>query len=346
MVGAAIAAGLARAGVATAVLEARRIAGGATGRSLGLVRIGLAAPYSWAVSVYGRQRAREVWALSAGGRERLVEAALDLGVRVEESGSLALASDDEEAELLWESAKLLREDGFRVSFSLTDPLSRGFRAVLRSPEDVLVDAAGLARALLKASGVAVHEGSEVYGLEPISNGVRVWSRVRTITCRAVVVAVNGYAPLIDPHLAEHVRPSRWYVLAAEPSDGLVLRAPCTVDRGRGILRALPDGRLLIGLGADQGLPSHEDLLQHPTFALLSHHFPELELRRADRWSEVAGFTPDGLPLLGRLPGVEDAYYAVGFNGRGLSWAFVAADRVVKMILGEDSPGLLSASRLP
>ena len=94
LVGAAVAARLARAGLDSVVLEAPRVAGGATGRCLGLVHPGLTECYSWGVSAYGRQRAREVWALTTGSRARLVEAAQELGVPVRVGGSVALAADE------------------------------------------------------------------------------------------------------------------------------------------------------------------------------------------------------------------------------------------------------------
>jgi len=82
LVGAAVAARLVREGIDTAVLEARTVAGGATGRSAGMVLTGLAGHYNWAVSAYGRQQAREVWALTVEGRRRLVETAGRLDVPI------------------------------------------------------------------------------------------------------------------------------------------------------------------------------------------------------------------------------------------------------------------------
>jgi len=112
-----------------------------------------------------------------------------------------------------------------------------------------------------------------------------------------------------------------------------------------MLCSVPDGRVLLGLAAGHGPDLPGDLLENSSVALVSTHFPELDLKRADRWSEVGGFTADGLPLVGQLPGMEQAYFAVGFNGQGLNWAFVAADRLVKTILDEGELGVLSADRL-
>jgi glycine/D-amino acid oxidase-like deaminating enzyme len=58
-----------------------------------------------------------------------------------------------------------------------------------------------------------------------------------------------------------------------------------------------------------------------------------------------GFTPDGLPLVGRLPDLPQVYFAVGFGGRGLAWAFVVAEQLAALMLHDESPGALSATRL-
>ncbi len=345
LVGAAVAARLTREGFETAVLEARLVTGGATGRSLGMALLGLAGHYSWAVSVYGHQRAREIWALTAGGRARLVETARRLKVPFQRAGSLALAADDDEADALWESVKLLRDDGFDASFTLTDPLERGFQAALRHPADFGVDAAALTRALLDADGVRVHEGTEVYALEPTDDGIRVWAHGRTVICGAVVLAVNGYAALVDPYLAENVAPVRCVVFTTEPLNDPLPERLCTFWGGQGFLRALPDGRVLLGTWQRRDAADSADQLGDRLADFVSCHIPELDLDSADHWSEVMGFTPDGLPLLGSLPSLPQAYFAVGFGGRGLSWAFVAAERLVKAMLHDAELGMLSAERL-
>jgi glycine/D-amino acid oxidase-like deaminating enzyme len=345
LVGAAVATRLTREGFETAVLEARSVAGGATGRSLGMVLPGLAKSYSWAVSVYGRQRAREIWALTAGGRARLVEAARRLEVPFQRAGSLALADDDEEADTLWESVKLLRDDGFDASFTLTDPLQCDFQAALRRPADVSVDAAALTRALLDAEEVRVHEETEVYALEPTDDGIRVWAHGRTVICSAVVLAVNGYAALVDPYLAENVAPVRCVVFTTGPLDDLIPDRFSTFWDGQGFLRTLPDSRLLLGAWHRRDSADSPGQLRDRLAGFVNRHIPELNLESADHWSEVMGFTPDGLPLLGSLPSLPQAYFAVGFGGRGLSWAFVAAERLVNAMLHDAELGILSAKRL-
>lgn len=234
---------------------------------------------------------------------------------VEQTGSLALAVEDAEAEALEESAALLHEDGFDVRLDPGDPLERGFRAALRYPDDVTVDAAMLTQALLTASDVAVHEGTEVYNLEPEGAGMRVWAQGRTVFCNAVVLAINGYAPLFDFYFADKVAPTRSLVFATEPLNGAVLEQPCYADYGYEYCRQLPDRRLLLGGWrrprphsrplSQQGGETQEtepgDVVQNGLIRFASRHFPEIETHSVNRWSGVMGFTPDGLPLVGRLP---------------------------------------------
>jgi gamma-glutamylputrescine oxidase len=353
LVGAAVAARLAREEFDTAVLEAQRVAGGATGRSAGMVLTGLAGHYNWAISAYGRQKAREVWALTVEGRERLVETAERMAVPVEHTGSLALAVEDAEAEALEESATLLQEDGFDVQFDPSDPLDRGFRAALRHPDDVTVDVAALTQALLTASDVTIHEGTEVYNVEPDQNRVRVWAQGRTVLCNAVALAINGYAPLFDLYFTDKIAPTRSLIVATEPLDGVALEQPCYTDYGYEYCRQLPDGRLLLGgwrrsRPASQGTGQEaepDDAVQDELIRFASRHFPEVETHSVSRWSGVTGFTPDGLPLVGRLPDLPQVYFTVGFGGRGLAWAFVAAEQLVALMLHDTGPGILSAARL-
>ncbi|MBE9507499.1 MAG: FAD-binding oxidoreductase [Chloroflexi bacterium] len=353
LVGAAVTAHLAHHGFDVAVLEAQRVAGGATGRSAGMVLTGLPGHYNWAVSVYGRQKAREIWALTVEGRERVIETAGRLGVEVEHTGSLELAVEDIEAGALEASAELLQEDGFDVHFDPGDPLGRGFHAALHQPADVTVDAAALTRALLDASGVTVHERTEVYKLEPERDGVRVWARGRTVLCSAVVLAINGYAPLLDPYFADRVAPIRSLILATEPLGEVVLEQPCCADYGYEYCRQLPDRRLLLGCWRRPRAANAEvseeadldDVVQDGLALFAAHYFPDVETHAADRWSGVMGFTPDGLPLVGTLPSLPQAYFAVGLGGRGLAWAFVVAERLVELMLRDAEPGILAADRL-
>lgn len=350
IVGAAIAARLAQAGRQVAVLDAQGVAGGATGRSAGIVSVGIPGHYDWAVQSFGRERARALWQLSIEGRARLVEAAVRLGVYVEQSGSLVLAVTEEEAEALRASAELLREDGFDAWFGATDRLSRGFRATLRQPDDAVVDAASLAQALLDSAPIAVHTDTEVYDLEPEGEGVRVWARGRTVRCATVVLAVDGYAPLLERALGAWVSPGRALAVTTEPLGGPLLPSACIADHGYEYACPLPDGRLVLGAWR-RPRPQADDPLGTDTplrdglARFIERYFPEVKGRIAARRSGIIGLTADGAPVIGRLPDLPQVSFAVGFGAWGLSWAFVAAERLVDWLLQGGEVGVLSVERL-
>ncbi|MCP4540374.1 MAG: FAD-binding oxidoreductase [Chloroflexi bacterium] len=352
LVGTAVAARLVSEGIDTAVLEAQGIADGATGRCAGMVLTGLAGHYNWAVAAYGRQKAGNVWALTVEGRERLIKTAKQLRVPIQRTGSLALAVDQAEVDALEESTELLQEDGFNARFDSSDPINRGFGAALRYPDDVTVNATALTWALLTANNITVHERTEVYKLEQEQDGIRVWAQGRTVFCRAVVLAINGYAPLLDFYFTDKVAPTRSLIFATEPLDEVVLEQPCSADYGYEYCHQLPDRRLLLGswrrpraLGQKKNTESDpnaelDDMVRDGLFRFASRHFPDanVEARGTNRWSGVMGFTPDGLPLVGRLPNLPQAYFAVGLGGRGLAWAFVVADQLVESMLNNADPG--------
>lgn len=354
IVGAAVAVRLARQGMRVAVLEAQQVAGGATGRSAGLLLTGMPGHYAWAVRSFGREPARALWELSIEGRERLMETAARLGVPVERTGSLALAVTEEEAEVLRASAELLREDGFAAEFGQTDPWQRGFRAALHRPDDGVVDAADLTGALLASTPITVHSGTEVQALEAEGSDIRVWAYRRTVRCGAVVLATGGYALTLQPALSHWVNPGRALLVTGQPENGgngRPVTFPCYADYGYEYARPLSDGRLLLGAWRYPHRPSLSEHSPDPDTALrnglsrfVRRYFPAVEGNIIRHWSGIIGCTPDGVPVVGALPHLPGIYFALGLGGWGLCWAFIVAERVVEMMLEGASAGLLDAER--
>ncbi len=342
LVGAATAARLSDAGFDVAILEAQSVAGGATGRSAGMVLSGLTSHYNHAVEAYGRHKAQAVWQQTVEGRDRLVHAAERLGVSVERTGSLALAIEEAEGEDLEASAELLHEDGFTVQFDGTDVLGRGFCAALQHPDDVVVDAAALTRALLSQENIILHSSTEVYHLEQEGDRVRVWAKGRTVLCETVILTINGYASLFDAYFIDKVAPIRCRVMVTAPLDEVVLEQPCCTHYGYEFCRQLPDRRFLMGSWRAMRSPVpasegrlEDDVTRDGRFDWVEQHFADVEVEDSQRWSGVMGFTPDGLPLIGQLPGISGVHFAVGFGGRGLAWAFVVAERLAALVQGEE-----------
>ncbi len=347
LVGAVVAARLAETGKQVAVLDAQGIAGGATGRSAGVVIAGLPGHYSWAVEKLGREQARALWQLASESRDELAASAIHLGVYVEHSGSLALAVTEQECEALRTSARLLQQDGFAAQFESPATVGRGFLAGLHCPDDLVVDAAGLTAALLHTAPIAIHTDSEVYDLEAEGEMVRVWARGRNVRCREVVLAVDGYAPLLERRLAEWIAPGRALSVVTAALPEIELPCPCTADYGYEYACQFPGRQLVLGAWRRPPTPSaaSDEPLRDGLARFVNAYFPEIAGHVELRQSGAVGLTPDGLPIIGRLPDLPAVHFALGFGGWGLSWAFAAAERLVDWMLSGAEPGMLAVERL-
>lgn len=345
LVGAAVASSLAREGLDVAVLEARDVAGGATSHTIGLVRTGFPIPYTEMIERHGREKAQELWQLLVENRAIVKTVGERLGVPVERTGSLTVATSEEEADVLESSAKSLSEDGFDVQWEADDPLKRGFAAALRYPEDGTLDPVALTEALLE--GIPTHKDTEVYGLKDVGDDVLVLARGRTVRTDTVVLAVNAYAPLLDAYFADKVSLARGYLFSTHPLEENLIATPGS--SGSFSFRQTGDGRLLFSAWrSEYQMPAtsvRDQGIEVELMQFIGHYFPEASNRLNRRRSNVTAFARDNLPLIGALPHLPQVFFAAGFGAYGLGLAFTVADALTNLIVRGAEHALLSAQRL-
>ena len=161
LVGSHLAGLLTEAGRDVALIEARHPAAGASGRNAGMVLLGVRHSYAEAVDRFGRDRARELWGLTAKNIRRMAELAKRFAVESEEVGASYIAVDRAHALELEKSARLLERDGFAAEFVDGDPLDRGFVATLLQPDDFGTQPARLSVALAETCGATLYDNDEV-----------------------------------------------------------------------------------------------------------------------------------------------------------------------------------------
>ena len=88
-------------------------------------------------------------------------------------------------------------------------------------------------------------------------------------------------------------------------------------------------------------PEVEELLEN----YLREKFPDVDVPIERRWAGIMGFSVDGLPLVGTLPGKPRVGFAVAFHGHGLAMGAGTAERAVDHLLNGTDPGAVSAKRL-
>ncbi len=355
--GVATALWLARDGARVMLLEARHVAAGASGRNGGFLLGGTAETYAAAIGRYGRVGARRIWAFSVANRQLASEFVAELDAQAwqtgyDHAGSLRIAVSASELEDLTASATLLREDGWKAEVvergDLPERLRESYSGAIYYPDDGEVQPArfvsGLAR-LAQQAGVLVFENSPVISLTLDGASATLTLPQGKVRAPAVVLATNAWlseigAQLGASWLAACITPTRGQMLATEPVSERIFTCPCYADEGYQYFRQLRDGRLVVGgwrnhsfeteASSDEtpGAPvqRHLDAFVHDTLRL-----PDIRVEH--RWAGIMAFTPDELPLVGRLPYTSQCYIAGGYTGHGNAYALKSARIISDLILG-------------
>jgi glycine/D-amino acid oxidase-like deaminating enzyme len=325
---------LAERGLRVRVHEARRVAGGASGRNGGFALRGGAMPYDVARSTFGRNRARALWSLTEETLDRMTALAGDSLRRV---GSLRLATDAHERERLESELAALLEDGFDASWldELEAPLDRLYSGAILHPADGAMHPARWVRQLAahaREAGAEIVEGSRV--------------DLNGRDAPVIVVAADGHAATLLPELATIVRPVRGQVLVTAPLGRRLFERPHYARDGFDYWQQLEDGRLMVGGCRDASLDA-EYTADEETTPLVQHHLERLVADLVGesppithRWAGIWGATPDSLPLAGPVPGRDGVWIAAGYSGHGNVLGFACGRLVARAIAGE-SPAELA-----
>lgn len=360
--GASAALALARAGVSTVWVEAAGVSSGASGRNAGFLLQGTAERYARAVGVMGRDRARKVYAASRENHERMAEAVRTLAIACgyRRRGSLQLAGSPSEEHDLFESAALLREDGFGADERTGDRLDAcyrdaGFRVGVHVPEDGELDPAAFVRGVASAAvdaGVRLHERTPVLALDaPAPGDVRAHAPGGEVRASLAVVCTNAAAGQLLPFFADKVDPVRGQMLATAPAPPL-FSCPVYADHGFDYWRQDETGRVVLGgwRNLDPEAERGTDEVLHPVIqermTAFLHRFPPMrDVPITHRWCGTMGFSRDGLPIVGPVPGAPGALAAAGFTGHGFGFAWLAGMALAELVTeGTSATAELFSSR--
>ncbi len=336
------------------ITDTRDVALGASGRNAGFMISGLDTYYHRAIEEYGHAVAREVWAMSLRSfcHWRAFIESSPLDVPLDECGSLLLAETTEEARELELAARALEDDKIDIEYYSRDPLERGYYAAIEQPLDAGVQPYLLVKSIMAQCGADFIPNNELYHFEQEGDFVRVFTRSFVFKAQYVMLCTNAYSPMIDPYFLGKVVPTRAQCLVTEPIDHAPVPYCGYSDYGFMYYRSTFDGRFLLGGGRqhfrDEEGDTTEDRLNPNVQAFLDDYlekyFPDVRAPVAHRWSGIMGFSCDGLPLVGTLPGRSRVGFAVGFTGHGLALAGATAERAVDRLLNGVSAGAVDVSR--
>ncbi len=350
-----------RPGASVVLLEADRVASGASGRNGGFCSPSLTHGVGNGLARWPQ----EMDTLQRLGRENIegIRAALAahaIDCHLEDGGELRVATREHELPGLAEEARRLGELGDDAVLLDRDAVQREVASptylggVWQRNHYHLLDPARLCRGLADAVtrlGGAIHEHSVVESLHASGDHLEGHTAEGVVRADRAVLATSAFPPLLRA-IRRHVLPVYDYVLVTEPLSDNRLRS-LGWRRRQGIgdsgnrfhyYRLTHDNRILWG-GYDaiyhfaNGFgPQFEQRVS--TFNLLARHFaqtfPQLEdVRFTHRWGGAIDTCSRFSVMFGRaLEG--RAVYAVGFTGLGVGASRFAGAVALDVVAGEST----------
>ncbi|WP_336813266.1 NAD(P)/FAD-dependent oxidoreductase [Bosea sp. MMO-172] len=339
---------LARAGRSVLLLEAERVAWGASGRNGGFVSPGYATSLAAIERQTGREQADELYRLTMEGVEivrgnieslAITEAAPSPGimkvVRYDGGAGLQAVRDTQEKRF----GRKLRYLGRDETRALLN--SPKYHASLTADDSFhfhpLNYARALAREIVRLGG-KIHEGSPVISCE-LDGAVKQLKTVKaTIEADQVLFTTGGYTGGVLPALRRAYIPIATYVLLTEAAPELI-RSAIRIGTGVGDDRRAGDyyrtveggSRILWGGRITTRTTEPSDVA-----AILRHEmvttYPQLAgLKVEAAWSGLMSYARHLMPQIGQYrPGV---WYCTAFGGHGMNTTAIGGTVIAEAIRG-------------
>ncbi len=321
-------------------------------------RIGDAASSASAagVRVMGRDPAERAMALESLGRWPELDRELDAETGYRRGGGLRIALDDTG----WAEARATvgeqRADGVPVELvdaaaahRLAPGLSPDCRGGVHCPIDGQAEAVATVRAWATAArrlGARIEEGVGADAL--VVERARVVAVLRSdgarLPCDVALVAGGAWsAPLLAKIGVRFPFRGRGLQMLLTDSAPATL-TPVVGCFGRPLsLKQLDDGAYLIGGGWPARVPDESvnrweilDDSVRGSLEVARAVYPPLAVRTVARsWAGIEAFTPDDLPVLGPVLGVDGLLVAAGFSGHGFALVPTVGDVLARLARGLD-----------
>lgn len=347
---------LARSGRRVAVIEARRIGKGETGKTTAHLTEALDVTYDKLVSRFGGDGARLATAGQRAAIERIATFAAECGIACDfhRVPGFAFAETNAERAMLEREAAVARKLGVAATLVDRAPLPFPIAGALRFDNQATIHPRlylqGLERAFVGLGG-QIFEDTQVMSIDE-GEPCRVISDRGVVTARDVIVA--AHVPIVNRILLHaKLAAYRTYVVGidlegdAGVGDGLYwdmaepyhyIRAQ-TIGGRRYLLVGGEDHK--VGEAADTTAPFER------LEAYVRVRFARDVAATDYRWSGQIVTSADGLPYIGRNSLSHDVYVATGYGGNGITQGTLAATVLADEICGVANPfgELLDATRI-
>lgn len=326
---------------------------GSTAASTAMLQWEIDLPLRELTTLYGFERAADVYRRSFRAVEGLRDLADSLGAPCGFIGrdTVYLAAGDVGPRELREEWSLRERAGLPGSLLGHDLLLGEFgfdrAAAIVSPGSAEADPLSLCHALLARS---VRQGGRLLRDEAVGfdgSGRKAMVQLasgRTIEAGHVVLATGYVMP--DCVKSDLHRVAASFAVATLPQKPAALwPGPALVweaSEDYFYCRTTTDGRIVMG-GEDEETDDptlRESMAAAKTQALLAKlaaFLPRAEPSLGHAWNGAFGQTSDGLPLIGRVPGHPRMLAAYGYGGNGITFSYMASRMIGALVGGTEAP---------
>jgi glycine/D-amino acid oxidase-like deaminating enzyme len=343
------------ASLSVAVLEARTVGWGGSGRAFGQVVPYAKHDHAHVLRTFGPEHGNRLIDGLGAGPDLVFNliTRYAMSCEAQKTGLIFAAHTPAAARDLEAKARFLQTRGVRAEIldaAGTERVtgSRYYQTVLVEPRGGTLNPLAYARGLALA---AVSEGARLFEASRATAVRRQGKRwlVETsngrVEARFVVLATDAYTDDLWPGLRQTIIPLRGYQIVSEPLSDNLARAilpgghPLTDTRRlfSGI-RKRADNRLHVSIDG----PAF-DIAGHPSAAKATQRvrdvYPHIgELKWQEEVSGWVGMTTDQYPHMHRLD--DGVFAAVGLSGRGIAFGTLLGREVTKRILGKPEQEML------
>jgi gamma-glutamylputrescine oxidase len=348
---------LAQRGYSVAVLEAKEVGWGASGRNGGQAIVGLASMEPVEQQL-GMEAAKRVWAMTVEAVNMIHERREKFDIDAEwQAGYLTLAVNARKAKEVYEWQDDIRKHyGFESTRIEPQDMQKwiasprfygGMYDTINGHIHPLKYTLGIAKAAAQA-GAKIHEHSAVKALEPSADGSTTTLKTDQglVKAKHVLLAGNVYQGGIAKALESRIMPTGTYIIATEPmdkarSDALIpsRAAVCDTNFVLDYFRPSADHRMLFGGRVSYSTVSPMNLAESMKKRMLLS-FPQLADVKIDyAWGGFVDISMNRAPDFGRLSERtgqahhKNIYYLQGFSGHGVALTGLAGRVVAEAIAG-------------
>jgi|TARA_B110000879_G_scaffold87769_1_gene120753 gamma-glutamylputrescine oxidase len=340
---------LAERGYSVIVLEAEKVAFGASGRNGGHVGIGQRKDQYYLEKQFGKEIARGLWDMGLEAVDTVKQLIHKHGIHCDlKQGILHLAHRQKYCRELEDEVGHLRD---HYQFDQMEYVEAGAlpnfldsQAYYGAQWDKaslhlhpLKYAQGLAKAATEA-GVTICEQSKVLSYTQ-GGSIVVRTAEGSVTASEMVLACNGYIEKLEPRINGYIMPINNFVLATEPLSDELAQSVSAQDTAMQDTRFVinywklsADNRLIFGGGENyrRGFPSD---IKGFVRKYMLQIYPQLENSKIDYgWGGTLAITLNRMPHFGRIG--DNIWHLQGYSGHGVPTATLAGKLIAEAISGK------------